>query len=236
VLNEFQLKPENFQQKYGIDVDVNQDESQAFFKFYSDYPLKEEMCLDCFLPIKDYLKNINFKKYLKNNLKMTAKNEMFLRKLRILNLFERLVKQNESISTLYMRQSINHNQSYNFSPVLQQQAVFRKRRQNVAIMALQQKNNTQLPIAPPTSISKQPPIARPQPMAAQQQQSTAFTGFPSFLPTDFTNAIRPQKTQNTQLNLQETQYNEIPRQQTPYPGNFLSRFDLTDLVVVLRFY
>jgi hypothetical protein len=209
------LKPEHFQQKHGPDgLDVNQDENQAFFKFYADYPLAEEACLDCFMPIKDYLKNLNFKKYLCTKLKMTTKNEIFLRKMRILSLFERHIKQYEAISTLYIRLSINPDQTYNFSCVQQQQQVqhqqviAKKRRQNVAIMTMQQKTNP-MPIGPPQHLSsqqptsKQPPIARPQTVV----QPASFTGFPSFLPTDQANFVHPSN-QQPHPGLQQAQYIE----------------------------
>ncbi|CAF1437360.1 unnamed protein product, partial [Didymodactylos carnosus] len=90
--------------------------TSSLFNRYTDYPLKEEQMLECFLPLKDLLVAYSFKKYSNEAMCLSEKDERQLRKLRFVYMIKCLC-QNGSVmmnnpiqktSILSSQQSFEH--------------------------------------------------------------------------------------------------------------------------------
>jgi hypothetical protein len=66
--------------------------------------LNEERNLESFIPLKDFLKQFNFKKYFNNKNLLTESEELLLRKIRIVSCFERLIKTNKYFDFLKLNE------------------------------------------------------------------------------------------------------------------------------------
>ena len=80
-----------------LHVQTNDSASVNLENKYKDYPILEERMLDSFLPFKETQKHLNFAKYMRNRSQvLDEKNEMCLRKRRILFCFERMMAKKEN--------------------------------------------------------------------------------------------------------------------------------------------
>jgi hypothetical protein len=66
-------------------------EATSIYTIRNDYPLEEERNLDSFMPLKDILCKLNFRKYTNKN-GLNEMDELLLRKLRLIGIFQRLTK------------------------------------------------------------------------------------------------------------------------------------------------
>ncbi|CAF0773398.1 unnamed protein product [Didymodactylos carnosus] len=68
--------------------------TSSLFNRCTDYPLKEERMLECFLPLKDLLVSYSFKKYSNETMCLSEKDERQLRKLRLVHMIKCLCQNN----------------------------------------------------------------------------------------------------------------------------------------------
>jgi hypothetical protein len=85
---------------------INQKQllNDDLYSNYKDYPLNEERNLESFIPLKDFLKQFNFKKYFNNKNLLTESEELLLRKIRIVSCFDRLIKTNKYFDFLKLNE------------------------------------------------------------------------------------------------------------------------------------
>ena len=77
-------------------IKEEEEDNESLYYNYKDYPLNEERNLESFIPLKDCLKQFNFKKYFNNKNLLSESDEQLLRKIRIVSCFERLIKTNKN--------------------------------------------------------------------------------------------------------------------------------------------
>ena len=108
LLNSFQIK------RNQLTPDENCDTNETiYYSNYKDYPLNEERNLESFMPLKDCLKQFNFKKYFNNKNLLIESDELMLRKIRIVSCFERIIKRNKNFE--YLKTSDSKNGTIEFS-------------------------------------------------------------------------------------------------------------------------
>ena len=149
--------------KKSTDLDLNNK--------YTDYPLNEDRMLDSFIPLKNYQANLNITKYLRSSQLLADSDEDYLRKKRLVTCMEHILLKDElklcylqledatfnvsescELFNLVQKETkvIDLNDSIETSSPKQtavnqedQNSLPRRRRQNVAIFSITQKNLNQ---------------------------------------------------------------------------------------------
>lgn len=157
----------------------------SFYTTKNDYPLDEERNLDSFMPLKDILCKLNFKKYTNKNF-LNEKEELLLRKIRLIGIFQRITKINGFKEFVWITNNKGLVEFKLPNDASRDNIKNQTRRQNVALASLeaQQNKNKQQFITNPVSLSlmnqpmRQPyQLTRPQ-VVSQVQQTQTKPGWP----------------------------------------------------------